>query len=162
MKKSQTELTYMRAAAQNATPAGLVVILYDLLVHDLEQAIAAFAAGDVEGRTAEIKHAFVVLQQLEGSLSKEDAPEDASRLSRFYSTLRRNILAAQIKANPEILRRQIELVLDVRQAWQQVDKPNLGSGTGTTTHSAVSQGGAEQSMAADAGGGDAASVSWTA
>jgi flagellar protein FliS len=161
MKKSQTELTYMRAAAQNATSAGLVVILYDLLVHDLEQAMAAFAAGDVEGRTAEIKHAFVVLQQLEGSLDKKDAPEAASRLSQFYSTLRRNILAAQVKANPEILRRQINLVLDVRRAWQQVDKPNLGSGTATIDCVSVSEG-TDRSMAAAAGSGDVASVNWTA
>lgn len=152
MKKSHTELTYMRTAAQNASPAGLVVILYDLLVHDLEQAIAAFAEQNIERRTKEIKHAFLVLQQLEGSMDMEQ--DAAHNLSRFYSALRRNILQAQIKADPGILRKQIDLVLDVRRAWQQVDKPNLASGTAP-----VAPG---RAAAAAAGTGEAISSNWTA
>jgi flagellar secretion chaperone FliS len=152
MKKSQTELTYLRAAAQNATPAGLVIILYDLLVHDLEQALAAIAERDIERRTAEIKHAFVVLQQLEGSLDSENGGDSAKHLAAFYSALRCKILEAHVKVSSEILRRQIELVLDVRQAWQQVDKPNLGP-SGQLT---------EQSKAVAAGGGEIASMNWTA
>ncbi len=156
MKKSATELTYLRAAAQSSTPAGLVIILYDLLVHDLEQAIAAFKDGDVERRTEEIKHAFLVLQQLQGSLDEENGGETGKHLAAFYSTLRAKILEAQVKANPEILRQQIELVLDVRQAWQQVDKPNLGP--------AYAASGQEmgKSMAAAAGGGEVTSMNWTA
>jgi flagellar protein FliS len=154
MKKSQTELTYMRTAAQNASPAGLVVILYDLLVHDLEQAITAFAERNIETRTKEIKHAFLVLQQLEGSLDMEQGGESAQHLSRFYSALRRNILQAQIKADPGILRKQIDLVLDVRQAWQQIDKPNLASATGPVA--------SDRAAAAAAGSGEAGPSNWTA
>jgi flagellar protein FliS len=147
----------MRTAAQDATPAGLVIILYDILVHDLEQAIAAFADRDIEKRTTEIKHAFLVLQQLEGSLNMADGNEPAKRLSRFYSALRRNILEAQIKASPEILRKQIELVLDVRDAWQQVDKPNLATEIERSTGQPK-----ERSMAAAAGSGEVPSAGWTA
>jgi flagellar protein FliS len=161
MRKSATELTYLRAAAQNASPIGLVIVLYDLLVRDLKQAISAFASGDIERRTAEIKHSFLVLQQLEGSLDMENGGDAAKHLSAFYSTVRCKILEAQIKADPDILRRQIELVLDVRQAWQQVDKPNLGSpheadqavGSGQATNRA---------RAAAAGSGEATSMNWTA
>ena len=166
MKKSQTELTFLRAAAQNASPAGLVIILYDLLVHDLEQAIAAFADKDVERRTAEIKHSFLVLQQLEGSLDGKNGGEAAKNLGAFYSVLRSKILEAHIKASPDILRRQIELVLDVRQAWQQVDKPILGPGYTTagyaTTESAASGRDTGKSMAAAAGAGEVSSMNWTA
>jgi flagellar protein FliS len=161
MKKSQTELTYLRAAAQDATAVGLVIILYDLLVHDLEQAIAAFADRDVEKRAAEIKHSFLVLQQLEGSLDRENGAEAAKHLSGFYSALRSKILEAHIKASPEILKRQIELVLDVRQAWQQVDKPNLGP-TYAAVESAASGKATENSMAAAVGGGEVVSMNWTA
>jgi len=144
----------MRTAAQNATPAGLVIILYDLLVHDLEQAIAAFAVGDVERRSSEIKHAFLVLQQLEGSLNMEEGDQAAKNLSSFYSVLRRNILHAQIKADPEILRKQIDLVLDVRGAWQQADKPSLTSGDAPASSA--------RAAAAGAGGGEVVSSDWTA
>lgn len=161
MKKSQSELTYLRTAAQDATAAGLVIILYDLLVHDLEQAIVAFKDGDIERRTAEIKHSFLVLQQLEGSLDRENGGEAANHLSGFYSVLRSKILEAQMKASPEILRQQIQLVLDVRQAWQQVDKPNLGSANAASEPVAASQG-TGKSMAAAAGAGEVASMNWTA
>jgi flagellar secretion chaperone FliS len=159
MKKSQTELTYLRAAAQNATPAGLVIILYDLLVHDLERAIAAFADRDVERRSAEIKHSFLVLQQLEGSLDMENGGEEAKHFSAFYSALRCQILEAHITASPGILKRQIGLVLDVRQAWQQVDKPNLGPGYSAVELLPSSQA-AGFSMAA--GSGEVSANTWTA
>jgi len=159
MKKSQTELTYLRAAAQDATEAGLVIILYDLLAHDLELAIAALSNRDVERRTAEIKHSFLVLQQLEGSLEMENGGEAARHFSAFYAALRSKILEAHIKASPEILRRQIELVLDVRQAWQQVDKPNLGPGYRAAE---LAPSGTEFSMAMATGGSEGASNTWTA
>jgi flagellar protein FliS len=161
MKKSQTELTYLRAATQNATPAGLVIILYDLLVQDLEWAIAAFADGDIERRTAEIQHSFLVLQQLEGSLDKENGGQAAKHFSAFYSALRSKIMEAHIKASPEILSRQIKLVLDVRQAWQQVDKPNLGPGY-SAVDLPVSDQASGFSMATSSGGGEVAANTWTA
>jgi flagellar secretion chaperone FliS len=161
MKKSQTELTYLRSAAQSATAVGLVIILYDLLVHDLEQAVAAFADGDIERRTAEIKHSFLVLQQLEGSLDVNGGAEAARPFAAFYSALRSKILEAQIKASPDILREQIKLVLDVRQAWQQADKPNLGPADVAEEPTASEQP-TERAMAAAAGGGEVASMNWTA
>jgi|SRR5271166_41139 len=162
MKKSQTELTYLRAAAQNASAAGLVIILYDLLVHDLEHAMAAFAAGDIERRTAEIKHSFLVLQQLEGSLDMEDGEEAARCLSAFYNALRSKILEAQMKASPEILRQSIDLALEVRQAWQQVDKPNLGPAYAPTEPSDSVQENTRRARAAAAGTGEVVSMNWTA
>jgi flagellar protein FliS len=159
MKKSQTELTYLRAAAQNATEAGLVIILHDLLIHDLEQVMAAFADRDVEKRTAEIKHSFLVLQQLEGSLDMENGGEAAKHFSAFYCALRSKIFEAHSKASPEILKKQIELVVDVRQAWQQVDKPNLGPEY-SPVEAAPSSQVAEFSMAA--AGNEVSANTWTA
>lgn len=160
MKKSQTELTYLRAAAQNATSVGLVIILYDLLISDLEQAIAAMAEGNVERRSEEIKHAMLVLQQLEGSLEMEKGADAAKHFSRFYSALRSKIFEAHLKSSPEILRKQIELVVDVRQAWQQVEKPNLGPAYASPELVSPSQP-AEFAHAAAAGSAGGAS-NWTA
>jgi flagellar secretion chaperone FliS len=152
---------YLRAAAQSATAVGLVIILYDLLIHDLEQAIAAFADRDIERRSAEIKHSLLVLQQLEGSLDRENGGEAAKHFSAFYSALRCKIFEAQLKGSPEILKQQIELVLDVRQAWQQVDRPNLGPAQ-HATEPVASIPTTEPAMAAAAGGGDFISKNWSA
>jgi flagellar secretion chaperone FliS len=127
MKRTQTELTYLRAAVQNASAAGLVIILFDLLVGDLERVIVAMDQRDIEKRSDELKHAFLILQQLEGSLEMENGGQAAQHFSRFYSAVRAKLLEAHLKVDAGIVRRQIQLLLEVRQAWQQVEAPSLAS-----------------------------------
>ena len=124
MTRTETEKTYLRAAVQNATAVGLVLILFDVLIGDLERAIVAMEERNVEKRSAELKHAFLVLQHLEGSLDMEQGGAAAKNFSRFYSAIRAKLLEGHIKIQPEILRRQIELLLSVRQAWQTVETAN--------------------------------------
>jgi flagellar protein FliS len=124
MNRRETELSYRRAAVQNASSVGLVIILYDLLVEDLRKAIAAIERRDVEGRSAALKHGFSVLQQLQGSLDMKKGGVAAKNLARFYAVMRCRILEAHVKISSEILNEQIALLLDVRGAWQQVDPAN--------------------------------------
>ena len=124
MNSKQTELSYRRAAVANASSVGLVITMYDLLVQDLTQAVNALEKGDIEARSAAIKHAFLVLQQLQGSLNWEKGGEAAKNLSRFYSFLRGRIWEAHVKKDPHALSEPINLLLDVRQAWAQVDPAN--------------------------------------
>lgn len=72
MTKSQTELTYLRAAVESASAVGLVIVLYDLLIGDLRGAIAAIANRDVEERSKQLKHAFLVIERLEESLDLQN------------------------------------------------------------------------------------------
>lgn len=113
----------MTAAVENASAAGLVMILFDLLINDLKNAIAAMQSGDIEKRSAELKHGFLVLQQLQESLDMENGGDAATHFARFYSAVRCQMLEAHLKINPEILQHQIALLLDVRQAWQEVSVP---------------------------------------
>jgi len=122
MKRSPTELAYVTGAVESARPAGLVIILFDLLINDLKNAIMAIEAKDIERRSNEIKHGFLVLQQLQESLDMVNGGQAAAHFSLFYSSVRAQMMEAQLKASPEILQHQIELLLQVRQAWQQVDQ----------------------------------------
>jgi flagellar protein FliS len=121
MNQKQTELEYRKAAVRNASPIGLVVMLYDTLAGDLQRAIDAMGKHNIEARSAELKHALLVIQQLEDALNLENGGELARNLVHFYSILRAKILEAQIKCSTEILEQQITLILDLRQAWHQVD-----------------------------------------
>ena len=121
MNPGQTELSYRSVAIANASPVGLVIVLYDLLVEDLRRAMKALERADVEARSRALKHAFLVLQQLQGSLNREKGGDAAKYLSHFYAVLRAGIWEAHIKQSSEILRKQISLLLDVRQTWAQVD-----------------------------------------
>ena len=121
MNASQPELCYRRAAVQQATSAGLVVILYDMLAGDLRKAIVALRKGRVQDRSHGLKHAFAVLEVLEGSLDMENGGTAAQRLAQFYGYLRRQMLSAQFDCNEKLLEQQIALILDVQNAWRQVD-----------------------------------------
>ncbi|MGH9500020.1 MAG: flagellar export chaperone FliS [Terriglobales bacterium] len=123
MARTPTERAYLTAAVENASAAGLVMILFDLLINDLKNAIAAMDSGDIEKRATELKHGFLVLQQLQESVDMENGGEAATNFSNFYSAIRNKMMEAQWEKSSQILQRQIELLLDVRQAWQQVSTP---------------------------------------
>jgi flagellar protein FliS len=129
MRRNQTELSYRRAAVQNASAVGLVIIMYDMLIEDVREVIEALKQGDIEKRATALKHGFLVLGQMEGTLDMEKGGTAAVNLAQFYSVLRANLLDAHIKSSVEKFQRQIELMLEVRQAWEQVNKPDAAAAT---------------------------------
>jgi len=129
MPAGSADLSYRRAAVQEASPEGLMVILYDMLVEDLQRAVAAVQHSAIADRSRQLKHALLVLQLLEGSLDMQQGGAAARSLSAFYTYLRRAILDAQFGSNEEILSRLIDLILDVREAWRTADATSAnGSG----------------------------------
>ncbi|MBZ5649467.1 MAG: flagellar export chaperone FliS [Acidobacteriia bacterium] len=121
MKTKRTELAYQEAAVRNASAIELVIMLYDILARDLHDAIAAMESGNIEGRSAKIKHGFLALQQIEGTLNMEEGGELATNMSRFYSMLRSQMLKAQVEQDGRILRELVELLFTVREAWAELN-----------------------------------------
>ena|SRR5579862_1764781 len=133
MKRTQTELAYVKAAVESSSPVTLVLLLFDSLIGDLQNAIAAIHSRDIEKRCEDIKHAFRVLQQLQEFVDTENGGEAATNFTNFYSAIRSKVLEGHVKISAETLQRQIELLLDVRQAWQQVSIPNVSSALPTAS-----------------------------
>src|SRR4051812_24859206 len=102
MNTNRTQIAYQEAAVRNANSIELVVMLYDILSRDLHGAIEAMESGNIELRTAKLKHGFLALQQLEGSLDLEQGGDFVSNLSRFYSMLRSQMMTAQIRKDPAV------------------------------------------------------------
>lgn len=95
---------------------------YDIIISDLERAKEAIGSGNIEKRTAEIRHALMALEHLQGSLNFAEGGDCAKNLDSLYSLLRGKLLEAQIKVSAELLDQQISLLLSVRDAWQQVEQ----------------------------------------
>jgi flagellar secretion chaperone FliS len=121
MPGNSTELNYRRAAVQQASPAGLMVILYDLLVNDLQHAIVAFRRSAIDERSRHLNHALLILQILEGNLDMENGGAAAGGLAAFYGHVRSQLLDAQFRSDLAPLERQIALLLDLREAWRTAD-----------------------------------------
>lgn len=116
-----SSLTYRQAATQQASVVGLVIALYDTLIGNLRRAAEAMDRNDIQSRCDELMHGFKVLQQLDAMLDMERGGETAFKNRRFYNHLRGQMLTAQFKLSSEILKKQIGFVLEVRQAWHQID-----------------------------------------
>ncbi len=121
MTNKINSLAYRQAVTQQASVVGLVIALYDTLLGNLRRAAEAMDREDIQGRCDELVHGFKVLQQLDAMLDMERGGETAVKNRRFYNHLRGQMLAAQFKLSSEMLKKQIGLVLEVRQAWQQID-----------------------------------------
>ena len=122
---NDANFAYRETDALTADPVGLVVILYDLLLKDLREAVLALAAGDVERRATAIRHSLLVLQQLQGTLDMEHGGIVATNLEQFYNFTRAKLLEGQIKASSDIFEQQITFVASIREAWQQVRSDQL-------------------------------------
>jgi flagellar protein FliS len=125
------ESRYLRASVEGATSVGLVTMLYDRLVADLQRAAVAIREHDVETRCAQIKHAFLIVQYLEGSLDYEQGGDSARTLAKFYALARAKMMEAQIKQEAKLLEKLITHLVDVRGAWQQVDPGTSASAPAT-------------------------------
>jgi flagellar protein FliS len=113
---------YRESAARGASAVGQVVLLYEQVVEDLRRALRAIEGNLIEDRTNAINHAMTVVSHLQNSLNFAVGGEVAPNLERFYTMVRGQLLEAQCKASKEILNEQIALLLDLLDAWIEVDR----------------------------------------
>ena len=120
MINNEAGSAYRQTEALTTDPVGLVVVLYDMLLKDLREAVQALAENNIEQRAACVRHSILVLQQLQSTLDMGRGGTVAQNLERFYNFTRAKLLEAQIKASAETFAQQITFVSSIRDAWQQV------------------------------------------
>jgi len=113
---------YHQGSTSSGSPIGLVVLLYEQAAKDVREALKALRAGNIERRTFEINHALLVVGQLQATLDMDRGGEVAVNLDRFYNQVRSRLLQAQILASSEILEEQMNLLLSLRETWQEVER----------------------------------------
>lgn len=116
-----TELTYRRSSIAGASAIGLMIALFDTLAGDLRRAATALRKNDIETRCKELNHGTLVLGQLESWVDLKNGGESAQTLSRFYAYLRAKMMEAAITKSAKLLETQIDMLLHVRSALQQLD-----------------------------------------
>ena len=62
-----------------------------------------------------------VVTQLQGTLNLESGGEVAESLDRFYNLVRDNLLRASLDGSSEVLEKQWQQILGVREAWLEVE-----------------------------------------
>jgi flagellar protein FliS len=120
-------MSYREAAVEGASPVRLVILLYEQAQEDLREALAAHRRGDIEARTGYINHAILVIGYLQASLDKERGGRVAVNLERFYDQVRSGLVDAQFRQSAAALEQQIALLMQVHEAWCEVERANLAT-----------------------------------
>ncbi|WP_432519345.1 flagellar export chaperone FliS [Kineococcus sp. SYSU DK006] len=136
-----TSMTYGRRSAnrylndglETATPATLLVMLYDRLVLDLERAEQAQRSGDRETAHKNLVHAQDIVLELRTSL-KADAWEGGESLQALYTWLLQELPAANVGGDAERTAAcRTQVVEPLAQTWRQAAEEHLRS-TPATGH----------------------------
>jgi flagellar secretion chaperone FliS len=109
---------YMDASVQTASPARLLVMLYDRLVLDCRRALAAQQADDHAEAHQHLVHAQDVVAELRGSL-KTDVWEGGPALAALYGHLLVQLVDANVKRDPSRTEHCLELAVGLAEAWRE-------------------------------------------
>jgi flagellar protein FliS len=109
---------YASDAAQTVSPARLLIMLYDRLAADLLAGEEAMLRGDVAGAGDALSHAADILLELHSTLDVGVWPEGES-LGRLYLWMVTELMNARLKNQPGMVADVRQLVLPLRDAWQE-------------------------------------------
>ena len=134
-----TATTFGRAAQANryrddalatASPAALLVMLYDRLVLDLQRAEQAQRTGDRQTAHTNLVHAQDIVAELQSSL-KVDAWEGAAGLSSLYTWLRSELVATSLSGDAERTAAcRVDIVEPLAESWREAALQHLSGASG--------------------------------
>lgn len=109
---------YVRDSIETASPARLLVMLYDRLALDLERGEAACARGDVETAHATLVHAQEIVAELLSSLDV-DVWEPGRHLAELYGFLDDQLCKANMTKDASIVASCRRIVAPLHAAWRE-------------------------------------------
>ena len=117
----------------------MVVLLYEKMISDLEEAVRAAEANDRPRFTQRINHSQRIIAELRGSLDHDIGGEISRNLESIYDYLFREHLALLVDREPRRAQVCIAVLRPLLEAWRQVPngtaeaaarQPSRGGSTG--------------------------------
>jgi flagellar secretion chaperone FliS len=109
---------YMDASVQTASPARLLVMLYDRLVLDCRRALDAQQADDHQTAHAQLVHAQDIVAELRSTL-RPDAWEGGATLEQLYGHLQVSLVRANVDHDSELTAHCLDVVSGLAEAWRE-------------------------------------------
>jgi len=117
---------YRESAVRGASPVGLIVILYEEIIHSVRKACRSAQSGNIEERTHSLNHALAVVGHLQGILNFEKGGRVARDLSLFYDLVRSKIMEANVRTNGVTMDWIVTECSNIKLAWELVDRQVSG------------------------------------
>lgn len=118
MTNVNARAAYLDASVATASPARLLVMLFDRLVLDVQRGLDAQRRGDLEDTNKHLTHAQDILLELSSSL-RPDQFKGGYDLAALYSFLHRQLVMANMRKDASITDEVLTLVTDLCDAWRQ-------------------------------------------
>ena len=109
---------YTTDSVSTASPARLLIMLFDRLVRDLVAAEQAIGKKDLAEASNQLVHAQAIVTELNTSLDV-DAWDGARGLSDLYMFMNRELIAANLGKDAAKVREVHELAESLRQTWRE-------------------------------------------
>jgi flagellar protein FliS len=109
---------YLDASIATASPARLLVMLFDRLVLDVQRGLEAQRCGDHEETHRQLTHAQDLLLELASSL-RADEFRGGDDLAALYGFLHRQLVTANVRKDAAITGEVLTLVTDLCETWRE-------------------------------------------
>jgi flagellar protein FliS len=109
---------YMGNSVSTASPARLLVMLYDRLVLDLQRAAEAQKNGDFVAAGQQLVHAQDIVLELNSSL-KQDLWDGAAQLASIYTWLHSELVKANVSRDLTVTEGCLGIVTELAGAWRE-------------------------------------------
>ncbi len=109
---------YVTSSVQTASPSRLLVMLFERLARDVEQAAVAQEAGDFATASTNLLHAQEIVLELMSSL-RHDVWDGADRLASIYGWLHSELVRANTTRDAAITRDCQRLVDPLVETWRE-------------------------------------------
>jgi flagellar protein FliS len=113
---------YRNQELMTASPARLVVMLYDRAIQSLNEAIKAIDDGDIERRWKANKNASEIITHLAMTLNFEEGGQIALNLNDLYRFMLTTLVNVDVRNDPQAARDVIKLIEPLRASWDQLAK----------------------------------------
>ena len=117
--QAQLRNRYAREAVTTATPAQLVVMLYDRFLKDLTTAEAGLGANDLMGTHNALMHAQEIVRELDTSLDITVWKEGES-LKRLYAWVLEELMNANLEKDATHIANAREVMQPLRDTWAEL------------------------------------------
>ena len=111
---------YKENAILTQSRGRIVVMLYDGAIKFLHQTVTAIENKDCEARAEFLGRAMDIIWELDNCLDVEAGGEIAQNLRSLYGFMRRHLLDAAIKQDPQPIRDVIACLEDLNEGWKAV------------------------------------------
>lgn len=119
---------YVEIEVKTASPAELVVLLYDGAIGSVQSALRQMAAGNIQSRVQSINKAVAILTELQAALNFEAGGDLSVTLDRLYNYMRDRLFKANRDQDPAPLHEILKLMTELRSAWVEVARKEAQAG----------------------------------